>query len=442
MTRLANSPVRTRWAALCLAISVPFSLLSACGVNQAPSIDPVASQLAAVGNELTIPLHTSDANADSLSIQFSCADLPMLMDRTPAPSVERVNDGMALFRWIPRAGDARAEAYPFDFNITDGKTWTQQTVFITVADQSTSGAPAFVQPVGSGTTLQADVQACIDLAIVVSDTDSTQTTIAQEPPLVAGATLKQTGAFTARWHWCPTAAQTQVQDRFYLFLSASDGEHVKTLKPGYLIVVLGSNVGANCPGAAPVITHTPIGAQTGAADIAIPFDASDDVGIYATPTVYWSTQQPITPPDVTTMTALASKLVSGNAPFGSYSATVPNPTAGAASGTTKTVYYVISTRDNDDPTGSCNHRTLNPVDTSYSFTVTNTGAGLAMCQACTTDAQCGGAADNCIVIGQTLRCAKSCGGGCGTGTVCSTYPIHSVDGVDANQCLPVSGACQ
>jgi hypothetical protein len=290
----------------------------------------------------------------------------------------------------------------------------------------------FVQPVGSGTTLQLDSQPCLDLPIVVSDTDSTEVSIAQEAPMIAGATIKQTGAFSATWHWCPTAAQVAQQDRYFLSVSASDGTHSKVVKTGYVIVLVGASNNMACPGQAPVILYSPIGAQ-GTQDIPLHFEVSDDLGVKNWPTVYWSMTAPSDPIDFTKMTAVTTTRVTGDASDGTYSGTIPNHNLSG------TVYYVLSARDTDDPTGACNHRTLAPATGSYSFSVGSVGLG--MCQACTSDSQCGGPDDNCIVIGSQLRCGQSCDGGCPNGAQCSLTTVHSIDGVDRAQCVPVGGTC-
>ncbi len=115
-------------------------------------------------------------------------------------------------------------------------------------------APIFRQPLGTGTTIDLARNACVDLDIVVEDQDTAQVKIEQEAPLIDGATLQAQDGQTAKWHWCPTKAQ-QTEDRYTLVLSADDSDNPKTIKQ-YLVVLRG-NSGTNCPGTAPVISHTP-----------------------------------------------------------------------------------------------------------------------------------------------------------------------------------------
>ena len=426
---------RVRWAfALCAA---------ACGVNAAPVIDKIADQTAAVGVELEIHVRSYDPDGDSLSFAFAAPELPDLEDRKPPATIDSSTGGVGIFRWVPTAKDSRAEPYTFAFKVSDGRDTSTASVQVTVRDGGASGAPVFVKPLGSGTTLQLDQAPCVEVPVEVNDTDSTQVALAQEDPLIPGATLTQDGAFTATWRWCPTAEQVQAQDRFYLRLSADDRESPKVLKlPPFLIVVIGSNKNMNCPGAGPTLAHTSLGPQTTVQDFRIDVMAADDKGLKSTPLVYWSTTDPGTPPNLGALAPVASTRTSGDALSGTYQAVVPNPVASSPPGTTKTLYYLIAARDNDDPTGGCNHTTYLPQGAAYSFTVTTGGTGgLAACEACTSDAQCGGPDDNCVTIGGALRCGVACGAGCAAGSTCSGSALVSVDGKSAKQCVPASGSC-
>ena len=448
MGLMLPSRSRARWLLALGSVvfgAVLFGFGAGCGANSSPYIQKIPDQNAAVGLELTIQIRATDSDGDSLSYSFNAPELPDLGKRQPPPTLEAFSNGVAIFHFIPNASDSRPAPYEFDFKVSDGKTTSTAVVHITVRDQGGDGAPVFVKPLGSGTTLQLDTTPCLELPVEVSDTDSTMVTIGQEDPLIAGATLSPEGSFTATWKWCPTAEQLAAQDRFYLRLSADDGTNPKTLKlPPFLIVVIGSSKGNNCPGAAPVITHTPLTAQSTVQDLKITMTASDDLGLKSTPLVYWSTTNPGATPDLTKMTPVASTRTSGDATSGSYDGIIPNPVASSPSGTMKTVYYLIVARDNDDPTGGCNHTTLAPDTGVYSFTVTAGGAGgLAACEACTSDAQCGGATDNCVTIAGSLRCALACSatGTCAAGYSCTGAAIVSVDGKSAKQCVPMSGTC-
>ncbi len=172
-------------------------------------------------------------------------------------------------------------------------------MFVLVKASSGDIRPTVVKPIGSGTTLDLDSNPCLQLPVEVADTDSTMVTIAQEEPLIDGATLDQAGAFDATWKWCPTAAQLNGQDRFYLHLSADDGSGQKTIKDPYLIVVIGTGSGQTCPGAAPQITTaTPLPSQTTSMGSLRRADGHRRRRSDEPPLLYWSTTDPGMSPDV------------------------------------------------------------------------------------------------------------------------------------------------
>jgi hypothetical protein len=140
--------------------------------------------------------------------------------------------GMGVFRWTPLA--EQIGNHSFDFTATDSGGSTTVTIQINVV-AAVGSAPQFRQPLGAGTVLTTP---CADFAIVVEDDDSTMVTIAQEAPLIAGATLTIADGFDATWHWCPSAAQIAATNRYTLELSADDGQNPKTIKE--YVVVLGT----------------------------------------------------------------------------------------------------------------------------------------------------------------------------------------------------------
>jgi hypothetical protein len=125
--------------------------------------------------------------------------------------------------------------------VSDGDNET--TVSISVDVRATSGGqPVFRQPLGSGRVVDLGATPCVTVDITVEDSDSTDVTIAEEEPLIAGAMFTQLDGTTATWKWCPTAAQVAETDRWTLSLSADDGENPKQLK-NYVIVLGGSMAG-------------------------------------------------------------------------------------------------------------------------------------------------------------------------------------------------------
>ena len=84
-------------------------------------------------------------------------------------------------------------------------------------------------------------------------------------------------------------AYVAADNRYTLVLSADDGDNPKTIK-NYLIVLRGSG-NTTCPGAPPVISHTPANQST-ILDLKIPVTVTDDKGIKDNPLFYYSTTNP------------------------------------------------------------------------------------------------------------------------------------------------------
>jgi hypothetical protein len=412
-------------------------ICAGCGGNHAPVLQPIADQTASVAVELSIELRATDADGDSLHFDF---DAPAVPDIKSRAQLSAFADNVAIFRWTPQPSDVSATPYAFDFSVSDGKATTTETVQITVTDGQ-GAAPVFREPLGTGTTLDLSMMTCIDVAIVVEDNDSTMVTISEADPQIDGSTLTQMDAFTATWHWCPTAAQIAQTDHYLLQLVADDGTN-QTQK-SYLIV-LRSAQQMNCPGAPPSIMHTPLGPQSTVADLQISADLSDDVGVKSA-LLYWTTTMPSPSPDVTMMTPVTMSLQSGDATSGTWQGTIPNPVASAMAGTKQTVYYIIEARDNDDPTGTCDHTVDAPATGTFAVDVTNPGGTSgtgANCDPCSSDTQCMTGFE-CISYAGGSFCAAECttAGSCDANYSCSAATITSLGGKTTHFCRATSMTC-
>lgn len=367
--------MKFRWLALSpgrqtALVSTVVATLVACGpAGRAPSLAPVSDQVVGVGQDLVIVLSATDADGDTLFYSYE-ADVPDLEGRV---SLDRLPSGGAELRWTPQADDVGT--WYFDLSATDGDHTDTVTVRVEVkAVIGKVGAPIFRHPLGTGTTLDlsTDEDGCVIVDIVVEDADDAAVDILQEEPLIEGATLEPTGPLTATWQFCPTAAQTEAADRYTLTLSASDGEHEKTLK--YFLIVLLAEEKPDCGGEGPAITHTPADEKT-SAGLTIAAEVSDDIGLSGPPILYYATTPPPTPPVLGDMTQSEMLLIDGDMTAGLWAADVPNPVAGMPEGTAAEVYYVIVAADNDDPGGKCDHVSVAPDMGSYTMTVTSPGDG-------------------------------------------------------------------
>lgn len=219
------------YAAAVLRNFLVLTAVAGCGSGGAPDLHGLSDQVAAVGQELVIELDGTDPDGDALAYSVH-ADISLAdnatMTKTPA--------GAGLFRWTPTSTDVGV--HTLDFTVSDGDNDTTVSISVDVRATS-SGQPVFRQPLGTGRVVDLTQTPCVTVDVVVEDSDSTDVTIAEAPPLIDGAMFTQTNGTTASWKWCPTAAQVSESDRWTLSLSADDGDNPKQLK-NYVIVLGGS----------------------------------------------------------------------------------------------------------------------------------------------------------------------------------------------------------
>lgn len=406
----------------------------ACGPGGSdPVMRAVGDQLAAVNQELVIPLSATDADGDEVFYTFS-SNVPDIYARA---EVSRLPNGGGEFRWTPQADDVGE--WFFDFTASDGSRSDTITIRVEVrAAIGGNSAPRFVHPQGSGTTLDLAESACLELNVEIADADSAEVTIAQGQPLIEGAELDIISGTTATWSWCPSERQIEGDDRYNLLLTADDGDNPLRLHP--YLVVLRSPLKPNCPGDAPVVTHEAADLSS-LVGITIEAIITDDQGLKQEPLLYYSDTLPSTPPDLGQMIQVTMEERADD----TWIAEIPNPVATLAQGATADLHYVIVADDDDDPEGNCDHLTQAPATGAFSMTVTNPGGagGAELCEPCTADVQCGGANDHCVAIGSgsDLVCLTDCDASCPADFECSTGDLESVDGASSPQCVPQSLDC-
>ena len=412
-----------------LALSCLASAVACASGGQPPQLMGLSDQVAQVGVALRIELDATNTQGGKLAYTYHNSDLS---DLAGAASISVAPSGAGEFTWTPLAADIGSHA--FDFIVSDGHSSSTTTINIDVK-AVIGGGPQFRQPLGTGTTIDVTHQMCVDLDVVIDDQAAAMVKLAQEQPTIDGAMLTPVDGQSAKWHWCPSATQKS-ESRYTLVLSADDGTNPKVLKD-YLIVLRGGT--AACPGSGPTIDHTAMD-QTTRLDLALAANIADTLGLKDTPLLYYSTTNPGANPDVSTMTQVSATLTTGTTMSGTFTATVPNPVATMADGSSATLYYVFAA-DDFDQTNNCNHVTQSQV---YMMNVTAGGTKTAgLCASCTADAQCG-AGNECVVMGDlgNSYCTQSCGGGCPSGYSCSVSAITSVGGASAMQCIPQSGSCE
>ena len=366
-------PSLVLWLTLAMASG---SALMACGPGGSdPVMRAVGDQLAAVNQELVIPLSATDADGDEVFYTFS-SNVPDIYARA---DVSRLPNGGGEFRWTPQADDVGE--WFFDFTASDGNRSDTITIRVEVrAAIGGNSAPRFVHPQGSGTTLDLAESACLELNVEIADADSAEVAIAQGQPLIEGAELDIISGTAATWSWCPSERQIEADDRYNLLLTADDGDNPLRLHP--YLVVLRSPLKPNCPGDAPVVTHEPADLSS-LVGITIEAIITDDQGLKQEPLLYYSDTLPSTPPDLGQMIQVTMEEGADD----TWIAEIPNPVATLAQGATADLHYVIVADDDDDPDGNCDHLTQEPATGAFSMTVTNPGGagGAELCEPCTAD---------------------------------------------------------
>jgi hypothetical protein len=413
------------------------TLLGCASDNRPPELDPLLDQTAIVNSELKLVLSARDADGDALTFGFASS-----IDVAQRSSLSKSGQDRALFRYTPLASDVGI--HTFDFRVSDAEATTTVTVAIEVRlGGEGSTAPYFVQPLGTGTTLDLSKQSCVEFPVVVEDSDSASVSLSQRPPLVEGAEFAQSLPLEGSWRWCPSKEQVAADDRYTIRLAADDGENAATLKD-YLVVLRSENQ-KQCPGEAPSIEHQPESQET-LVDVPIVATVKDDLGIKYEPLLYYSLTPPAEPLDLGTMLQLSMKQVDGDARAGAWQADIPNPVANQPAGSTAQIYYVIAAQDDDDPDGTCDHTTQVPETGVFQLQVTNPGGagGLGLCEKCSADAQCGKAGDHCVFLSGDYHCFSACSSSqdCPDDYYCSFGEFTSIDNAKARQCIPNDFVCK
>ncbi len=422
-----------------LSLSIPLvALLSACKGNQPPLLGKIASQRALVNQELALRVDGRDTDGDPVVWVVESASLSGLAGRSRFDADRKG----ATFFWTPLISDVGD--HQVTVGLSDGEIVTSRSFTVSVGVGEGSSSPVFVQPLGTGGTLDLTREACLEIPIAVTDPDTPGVTLGQADPVIQGAELEQATELDGTWTWCPTREQVNGSDRYNLRLTADDYDNPTVVKE-YLVVLRGGD-GSDCPGDAPTVRHS---AQDWSwlSEVQVEAEVSDDAGLKFEPLLYYTLSNPGDEPDIAEMVQVTMELRSGTMDDGTWVATLPNPVAGDPEGATADLWYLISAADNDDTEGPCDHTTVSPGSGAHRIEVTNTGeggGGGGLCEPCSSDVQCGGNDDLCVNFGGGYHCFEECDDDedCGGDTYCSFSTFTSVDGEQGRQCLPTSLSCE
>jgi hypothetical protein len=433
-----RSPMRRQTLRCALLIVACVLLLVSCGSNKPVTfdlgLDAMGDKVAFVDQPFEMTITATDPDGDFLTFKY-VSDIADLRSRASF-----TQDGVrARLQFTPRQGDIGI--HPFDFTVDDGNGSSDtKAVFVDIRESKLQGGPRFVEPSQTGTVFDLSRSSTLTQAVIVDDQDVARVALRVEPPMFG--TLTQNSDQSGVWTWTPTAEEIKATDRPVLTLSADDG--INEVVYAYLLIVLIKPVNPSCPGASPAISHTPQDASS-SLPLKITATVTDDKGIKGAPQLLYTDNASDTVAD---MTPVPMTQASGDSKNGTWTGEIPNPVTGEPTGTAADIYYVIMATDNDDPGTNCSHTTLAPSTGAYKMTVTNSGSGgLGLCEACTSDAQCGGPQDNCLPLGANHegRCAKACvdDADCPTaqGYWCSRSDWTSLDGAVSRQCVPPGVVC-
>ena len=441
-----------RWLNVVLSALVAV-FVAGCGdeVVQAPDLLPLDAASVTVNDTLRLTLTVQNTSGVSLEYALSGLSLPGLTEVTDLSGTPSGGE----FRWTPLASHVGTHELTFTITFDGGSD--SETVLITVAS-SASAAPIFLRP-GAGGTFDLSRDPRVRFDIEVRDDDSSEVDLRfVEAP--SGGNVVATGPKVGHFEWYPTVEQTDESERWTVVLEADDRDHDPTLHE-YLIVLRTAG-GENCDGNPPTITITSPGIDeqvTSAAGYPIVATITDDVGIRDEPILYYTTVAPDDPgyPDVLSFDQTTFKKQDS----GDFQAEVPPITL--AEGEQRTIYYVVSVTDNDDPDGtSCDHRTETTLRQFIAVGASETVLA-ETCDSCSKSADCvtgicattesGGrclppCSDGSCTLGECIELTDVGGGvvqGCGdyeavceepTVTPCTDDSYEENDGQDAATSFP------
>lgn len=335
------------WVAL-VALSLALSsALGACqDANNSPTLDPVADQKVAVGQELEVLLTARDPDGDSLSFTLVAG---------PDGATVHPLGTTAFLRWAPLINQVEpgGTSYTATVRVEDGRGG-QAERDVHIMAYPVGGTPVFLNPSGFVVNLAYATRVAFLVEVKDDDTDPSKMTLRLVSG-IEGADFNVINGKQASFYWKPTAAQIAESSYRSIVVGADDGVHPE-VQQEISIILLNAETG-HCQGAPPSIQHVPHGDVHGGAGYEVTAEATDQDTLVASMTLLWST----TDATDAQMKSLTMKLSDGL-----WRATIP---AASLSGSqTATIRYAMIARDNDDITGTaCDHETRSPKAGVHAF---------------------------------------------------------------------------
>jgi hypothetical protein len=204
-----------------------------CGSDRGLDLEPLSDQEVAVGQRLTVWLTPVEKAAGRPAYHFTSSH-PGIEERGTVATDER---GVGVFEWDALAGDVGQ--WTIGFGVRGGDEVLAE-LSVVVTDAADEGAPRFLLPNQLGISHDITSQECLTVPIEVDDLDTAEVELAQQEPVIPGATLFQADGNTAELVWCPDVRFVKPGDVFVATLSADDGEHPKTIIRQTILVVDGT----------------------------------------------------------------------------------------------------------------------------------------------------------------------------------------------------------
>ncbi len=408
-----------------------------CGPANGPRLLPFEPQEVAVSDALRLELAVD--NPEGVPLEF----------RVEPPSDLVAFDSVATISGSPSGGELRFRPLAAHVGVHElaiviaspgGGEYDRENVLITVIAAS-DAAPVFLEP-GAGGTFDLARDPCVRFAIEIRDDDSASVDIRERSPLPEGATLISGGPKSATFEWCPAPDQIAASERWTIQLEANDGDHDAV--PHNYVIVLRSGGGGCGTGSAPTITlRSPLMDEriTSSTGYDVEVSISDDRGLRDAPLLYWTSETPADPPDITAFEQVVFESTGGD----NYRARVPP--LGLAEAEERTIFYLVSATDNDDESGTtCDHRTDSRVVSFSAVGGSGGGPSLEECSPCTASVECG-VNGVCVPADVGTRCltacpTNSCAGGLSCNLAASTEgSLERVCGRVSENCGGSSGSC-
>jgi hypothetical protein len=406
-----------------------FALLAACGPATGPALLPLDPIEIAVSESARIPLALDNPSGEAVRFVYEAP--PSLVAFDTVATISGSPAGGEL-RFTPLSAHVGTHEIQIVVQAPGGREYDRTPLLVTVRPAD-DAAPVFLEP-GAGGTYDLGREPCVRFAIEIRDDDSPSVDIRERSPLPEGATLISGGPKSATFEWCPTNDQIAASERWTIELEANDGDHPAV--PHDHVVVLRSGGGGCGTGTAPTITlRSPLADErvVSSTGYEIAVSIADDLGLRDAPLLYWTTETPAEPPDITAFEQVAFSSEGGE----SYRARIPP--LGLAEGESRVVHYLVSATDNDDAAGTaCDHRTDSRL-VSFEAVGGAGGGSLAECSSCTTSVECG--AGVCVPSAGGARCLTACdaSGACTGGRTCEL--AASTEGAIELVCGTVAAIC-